>query len=115
MYIDRNLLDKYPYKGKFYRIGVDDSKPLDEQIEEEIVILETPCDIIESSHSWSTNFIWAKYAVYFPFDKDNDEIVVKQGDLFKAEQYGLIVNGKVVGVFLSQLGGITVYVHDGDV
>ena len=39
----------------------------------------------------------------------------KLGDLFEADMHGLIVNGKVVGVFPSQLGGVTVYVQDTDV
>jgi hypothetical protein len=53
--------------------------------------------------------------VYFPLDKENDEVVVRLGDLFEANMYGLIVNGKVVGVFPSQLGGVTVYIQDTDV
>lgn len=115
MYIDHNKLHDYPYFGQFYRIGVDDSKPLDEQFEEKIIVYETECDITESSHSWSRNFIWAKYAVYFPFDKDEEEISVRLGDLFEADMHGLRVNGKVVGVFPSQLGGVTIYVQDTDV
>lgn len=115
MYIDHNKLQDYPYFGQFYRVGVDDSKPLDQQFEEETIVFETECDITESSHSWSRNFIWAKYAVYFPFDKDKDEIKVQLGDLFRSTQYGLEVNGKVVGVFLSQLGGVTCYIQDTDV
>ena len=115
MYIERKRLDDYPYFGQFYRIGIDDSLPLDEQIEEKIIVFETKCDITESSHSWSRNFIWAKYSVYFPFDKSEDEIEVRLGDLFEANIHGLVVNGKVVGVFPSQLGGVTVYVQDTDV
>lgn len=115
MYIEHDRLQNYPYFGQFYRIGIDDSLPLDEQIEERIIVFETECDIIESSHSWSRNFIWAKYAVYFPFDKSEDEIEVRLGDLFEANIHGLVVNGKVVGVFPSQLGGVTVYVQDTDV
>lgn len=114
-YIEHNKLQDYPYFGQFFRIEIDESKPLDEQVEERVVIFETDCDITESSHSWSRNFIWAKYAIYFPFDKDNEEIEVKLGDLFEADMHGLIVNGKVVGVFPSQLGGVTVYVQDTDV
>jgi hypothetical protein len=114
-YIEHNKLQDYPYFGQFFRIEIDESKPLDEQIEERVVIFETDCDITESSHSWSRNFIWAKYAIYFPFDKDTEEIEVKLGDLFEADMHGLIVNGKVVGVFPSQLGGVTVYVQDTDV
>lgn len=115
MYIDHNKLQDYPYFGQFYRIGVDDSKPLDEQFEEKIIVYETECDITESSHSWSRNFIWAKYAVYFPFDKGEEDIAVKMGDLFESNIHGLRVNGKVVGVFPSQLGGVTVYIQDTDV
>ena len=122
-YIDRNILSDYPFKGRFYRIAIDESKPLDEQVEEEVTVLETECDVTESSHSWSNNFIWAKYAVYFPL-KINEEIEgeniesqvkVKMGDLFEADVYGMRVNGKVVGVFPSQLGGVTCYVQDTDV
>lgn len=115
MYIEHDRLQNYPYFGQFYRIGIDDSLPLDEQIEKRIIVFETECDITESSHSWSRNFIWAKYAVYFPFDKSEDEIEVRLGDLFEANIHGLVVNGKVVGVFPSQLGGVTVYVQDTDV
>ena len=115
MYIEHDRLQNYPYFGQFYRIGIDDSLPLDEQIEERIIVFETECDITESSHSWSRNFIWAKYVVYFPFDKSEDEIDVRLGDLFEANIHGLVVNGKVVGVFPSQLGGVTVYVQDTDV
>ena len=115
MYIDRSVLSDYPYHGQFLRFVVDESKPLDEQVEEKVVVFETECDITESSHSWSNNFIWAKYAVYFPYDKDNDTIIVKMGDLFEATINGMPVNGKVVGVFPSQLGGITCYVQDTDV
>lgn len=115
MYIDRNTLSDYPFWGIFYRVGVDDSLPLDEQIEREFTIFETECDVTESSHSWSNNFIWAKYAIYFPYDKDNDKIVVQLGDLFKCDVHGLMVNGKVVGVFPTQLGGCTVYIQDSDV
>lgn len=114
-YIERNKLQDFPYKGQFYRVGIDESLPLDQQVEQRIVIYETECDITESSHSWSRNFIWAKYAVYFPYDKEPNSIKVKMGDLFEADVFGLTVNGKVVGVFPSQLGGITCYIQDTDV
>lgn len=115
MYIDHNITQDYPYYGYFYTIEVDESKPLDERTEEKVVLFETVCDITESSHSWSRNFIWSKYAVYFPYDKESDQIKIKMGDLFEADVHGLTVNGKVVGVFPSQLGGITVYIQDTDV
>lgn len=114
-YIERNILTDFPYHGVFYKKEIDESLPLDKQKEEKVIIYETECDITESSHSWSRNFIWAKYAVYFPFDKHSDEIKVNMGCLFEAEINGLLVNGKVVGVFPSQLGGITAYIQDTDV
>ena len=93
MYIDRSVLSDYPYRGQFLRFVVDESKPLDEQVEEKVVVFETECDITESSHSWSNNFIWAKYAVYFPYDKDKDTITVQMGDLFESTINGMPVNG----------------------
>ncbi|MEE1082193.1 MAG: hypothetical protein UH850_00405 [Paludibacteraceae bacterium] len=115
MYINRNILQDYPHYGYFYTVEVDESKPLDQQKEEKMIIFETVCDITESSHSWSRNFIWAKYAVYFPFNTDVDELNITLGNLFEADLYGMRVNGKVVGVFPSQLGGVTVYIQDTDV
>lgn len=114
-YIERNILSDYPYHGVFYKKEIDESLPLNQQVEKKVIIYETECDITESSHSWSRNFIWAKYAVYFPYNKENESIVVKMGDLFEANINGLYVNGKVVGVFPSQLGGITCYIQDTDV
>lgn len=115
MYINRDLLQDFPHYGYFYTVEIDDSAPLDQQVETKNIVFETQCDITESSHSWSTNFIWAKYAVYFPFDTDNDSIDITLGMHFEADMYGLRVNGKVVGIFPSQLGGVTVYVQDTDV
>lgn len=114
-YIDRDILEDYPHYAYFYHIEVDESLPLDQQTEQKVIHFETPCDITESSHSWSRNFIWAKYAVYFPFDTETGSVQVKMGDMFEANLYGMNVNGKVVGAFPSQLGGVTVYVQDTDV
>ena len=63
MIIDRYTAVDYPYTGTFYRIDIDRTLPLEEQEESKMVVFETECDITESSHSWSRNFIWAKYAV----------------------------------------------------
>lgn len=113
MYTDRNVLSDYPYFGTFYRVEIGGDSPLDQE-EVKVIVHETECDITESSHSWSNNFIWAKYAVYFPYDKYKDVITVKMGDMFEATINGLYVNGKVVGVFPSQLGGVTCYIQDTD-
>lgn len=115
MYISRNILQPYPYYAYFYRVAVDESLPLDEQEEGKVIVFETDCDITEASHSWDKDFISAKYTIYFPFDPKDEDVDVRIGDLVEAEMYGLTVNGKVVGVFPSQLGGVTVYVQDTDV
>lgn len=114
-YIDHNKLQDYPYWGTFYTTEINENAPLKEQEEVKVIIYETKCDITEASHSWSNNFIWAKYAVYFPYEKDIESIQVKMGILFEAQVHGLYVNGKVVAVFPSQLGGITCYIQDTDV
>jgi hypothetical protein len=115
MYTNRNILQEFPHYGCFYIKKIDDSKPLHQQKEEKVVLLETECDITESAHSWSKDFIWAKYTVYFPFYPGTDELNITPGIFFEADMYGLRVNGKVVGVFPSQMGGVTVYVQDLDV
>ena len=33
MIIDKDILQEYPFEGEVYRIGIDESKPLDEQVE----------------------------------------------------------------------------------
>ena len=40
---------KYPFHGAFYRYAVDENKPLDEQIDEEILVYETDCEIGRAS------------------------------------------------------------------
>lgn len=111
MYID-NILQEYPFVGEFYYIGIDESLPLEERVEVELLRLKTPCDIQEASHTLKSNFINANYTVYVPFDKEKEKVVIRRGDTFKADMYGLMVDGKVIGVFPSQMGGITVYIED---
>lgn len=114
MYIERDYIQEYPFKCRFYTTGVDESKPLEEQVEEEIEILSTMCDIHENSHS-NGKFLSADYVVYVPFNKHTDRIQLKIGYMFSSNMYGLEINGKVTGVFPSQLGGIAIYIQDLDV
>lgn len=106
---------EYPFEGYFYTFTVDESKPLDQQVEQKKLVFKTKCDIAESSHNVTNTFMSAKFVVYFPFDKTTEKIKVKNGDIFESNMYGLAVNGKVVGVFPSQLSGVTVYIQDSDV
>ena len=115
MYINRKQLNEFPFDAYFYRVGIDESLPLDQQKEERVLILETPCDIQEASHSYASSFISAQYSVYLPLDINTEDVEIRNGDAFESEIYGMSINGKVVGVFPSQLGGITVYIQDSDV
>lgn len=109
MIIDRNIMQEYPFDGVFYTKGIDESKPLDEQAEEDIVILETKCDI-QGAQKEDTGVISNAYNVYFPFDK-NIGVSIKKGNLFKGSMYGVsIKDAVVVDVIPTQLGGCAVYV-----
>lgn len=115
MYIDRNELQEYPFMGWFYRAGVDETASLFDQSDERTLILEVNCDITEAGHTRHANFVDASFAIYFHIDCEPDEIPVKRGDIFEANMYGLEVNGKVVGVFPTQLHGCVAYINDTDV
>lgn len=116
MYIDRDEIQEYPFTGTFYTTEIDTTKSLLEQEETEVVILETPCDITEASHSRVGDFIKAVYSIYVPFDKTEEKpISVERGHLFRASDYGVEISGKVEGVFPSQLGGFVAYVQANDI
>lgn len=110
-YFDRNELHEYPFDGVFYTTEIDTSKPLDEQTETEEVILECKCDVQEASHARVNGFIKAVYSVYVPFCKKCETIDVNRGTLFRCWVYGVLVKGKVEGVFPSQMGGYVCYVQ----
>ena len=116
MHIDRDEIQEYPFDGVFYTSEIDRSLPLEEQVEREIVLLETKCDIQEASHSRVGEFIKAVYSIFVPFDKEAENpITINRGVMFRANMYGLLIEGKVEGVFPSQLGGFEVYVQANDV
>jgi len=112
-YIDRDELQDYPFQGTFYKSEIDKTKPLTEQVEEEVVIAEVFCDIQEESNFRSTVTSKAVYGVYVPFDSDEDIVPVQRGHMFRGYQYGLLVAGKVIGVFPSQLGTFDNYTERG--
>lgn len=111
MYIDYNDISEYPFTGEFYRTIIDDDASLLEQesSENEQIILNTKCDIQNVSQSRGSTLISASFVVFFPF---NEEISIKRGDMFRGSMYNMDVNGKVVGVFPTQLKGCVVYIDD---
>ena len=110
-YIDRDELQDYPFTGTFYRAVKDTSSllaPVTEQVVAEVV-----CDIQEDANFRATQTSKAVYGVYVPFDGDDDVVLVQRGMMFRGYQYGLLVAGKVIGVFPSQLGTFENYTERG--
>lgn len=103
MYIDHSL-EEYPFNATFYHLGVDESKPLDQQVEERIVSFETICDVDDKNTGLNNNLI----TIYFPFDASKEEIQIKLGETMEVNTYGLIQKGRVLGIRPSQLGGVKV-------
>ena len=110
-YIDMDELQDYPFTGTFYRAVKDTSSllaPVTEQVVAEVV-----CDIQEDANFRATQTSKAVYGVYVPFDGDEDVVPVQRGMMFRGYQYGLLVAGKVIGVFPSQLGTFENYTERG--
>jgi hypothetical protein len=105
MYIDHHGTEEYPFYATFYHLGVDESKPLDEQVEEKIVSFESKCDISDQDTGLNND----KLTLFFPFDAtDGNTLGIKLGESVEVESYGLVQRGRVLGVFPSQLGGMKV-------
>lgn len=110
-FIDRDELQDYPFTGTFYRAVKDTSSLLNPVTEE--IVAEVVCDIQEESNFRATQTAKAVYGVYVPFDSETDVVPVQRGMMFRGEQYGLLVAGKVIGVFPSQLGTFENYTERG--
>lgn len=104
MYTDHLGVEEYPFVATFYHLGVDESKPLDEQVEEKIVSFETMCDVDDKNTGLNNDII----TIYFPFDQKSGNIKVILGETMEVETYGLVQKGRVLGVRPSQLGGVKV-------
>lgn len=104
MYIDHHGTEEYPFHATFYHLDVDESKPLDQQVEEKIVSFETACDVDDQNTGINNELI----TLYFPFDATEGTINIILGETMEVETYGLIQKGRVLGVRPSQLGGVKV-------
>lgn len=112
-FIDKEELQDYPFTGVFYTSEIDTTKSYTQQTEKEVIIAEVKCDIQEESNFRATATAKAVYGVYVPFDGDTGIIPVQRGNMFRGYQYGLLVAGKVIGVFPSQLGTFENYTDRG--
>lgn len=104
MYTNHYGTVEYPFHATFYHLGVDESKPLDQQVEEKIVSFETDCDLSDSEVGLNNN----KIVLFFPFDHEKESLRILLGETMEVESYGLMQRGRVLGVYPSQLGGVKV-------
>lgn len=117
MFIDKDELQNYPFTGTFYKIEADRSLPPSQQVPTEVTVATVMCDIQEGANNRSSTTVKAVYEIFVPFDSETNVVPVQRGHLFKGYQYGLLVAGRVIGVFPSQVGTFENYfdVHDGRV
>lgn len=104
MYTNHLGTEEYPFYATFYHLGVDETKPLDQQVEEKIVSFETICDVDDQNTGLNNDII----TLYYPFNPENEVIKIILGETMEVETYGLIQKGRVLGVRPSQLGGVKV-------
>lgn len=109
-------MSEYPYKGAFYTTTVDESLPLDEQEETEVLVHETICDIQRTAKLHNANLLAANYTVYFPLELNPDatgtvdkykDCGVRRGHIFRGVFYGYEIKGIVEIVRPSQLGAMS--------
>ena len=108
---------KYPFHGAFYRYAVDEKKPLDEQLDEEILVYETDCAIQRRAGLRQANLVVADYNIRFPLEPNPDakgtidlykDCGVRRGYTFKGEFYGVTIEGQIEMIEPSQLGVMNV-------
>ena len=108
---------RYPFHGAFYKYAVDESKPLDEQVEEEILIFETVCSIQRRAGLRQANLVVADFNIRFPLELNPDatgtvdkylDCGVRRGYTFRGEFYGVTIEGQIEMIEPSQLGEMNV-------
>lgn len=104
MYTDHYHTEEYPFNATFYHLGVDESKPLNQQVEEKIISFQTKCDVDDKNTGLNNNYI----TLYIPFSPESENVKVILGEIMEVDTYGLIQKGRVLGVRPSQLGGIKI-------
>lgn len=76
----------------------------DTETSEETILLETECDIQQAAKLINSGTIMADYKVFFPC-KIGAKLPIRFNTNFKCEDYAIPINGRVVGLEYSQLGG----------
>lgn len=105
---------EFPYKGAFYDVTVDEDLPLDQQVDMEVCVFETICDIQKTAKLGNGGLLGASYTVYFPLELNEEatgsidkykDVKIRRGMTFRGEAYGYTYEGTVEIVRVSQLGG----------
>lgn len=113
-------MEEYPYiDGVFYTYETDMSKPLDERVPEEVIVLETKFDAQESARLHNGMALNADYAIFWPLENNPEAhgawnkympINVKRGMRFRGIANGVLIDGEIELVLPSQLGGAKCYI-----
>jgi hypothetical protein len=132
MRLKRKAITQYPFHGTFYTVvtnkpedgdligdgdllgGGDTGSPSEGGTTEgnegnaetsgETILLETECDIQQAAKLINSGTIMADYKVFFPCEI-GAQLPIRFNTNFKCEDYAIPINGRVVGLEYSQLGG----------
>jgi len=74
---------------------------------EETVLLETECDIQQAAKLINSGTIMADFKVFFPCEV-GASLPIRFNTKFRCDDYAIPINGRVVGLEYSQLGGCSV-------
>lgn len=128
MYFSRKAITEYKFHGTFYTVKtikpedgdfLGDGNLLDDmdinsstdakttETPEETILLETECDIEQAAKLINSGTIMADYKVFFPCEV-GAKLPIRFNTNFKCEDYAIPINGRVVGLQYSQLGGCSV-------
>lgn len=110
-------MSDFPYHGYFFKYEIDTDAPLDQQVEQEILVYETDCDIQKRAGLRQANLIAADYTIYFSLELNPEatgtidkykDCGVRRGMTFRGEFYGNTIEGTIEMVRPSQLGAMSV-------
>lgn len=125
MRLKRKAIAEYPFHGTFYTVIT--NKPEDGNLlgdgdllgnektgsspevptTGETILLETECDIQQAAKLINSGTIMADYKVFFPC-KVGEKLPIRFNTNFKCKDYAIPIQGRVIGLEYSQLGGCSV-------
>ena len=118
MYYNRHT-EEFPFNGVFYTVPtvkpengdlLGDGNLLEESgvvTPQETVLLETVCDIQQAAKLINSGTIMADFKVFIPCEV-GARLPIRFNTNFRCEDYAIPVNGRVVGLEYSQLGGCSI-------